>query len=139
MSEPVREQCAWVGCDDLSEAEIAGRPLCSHHFYLVAQRRLSALLGLMSDDEADRTLPLDVQRFLSELVSETETLTSQSQRLTPERLEELLKLSVKAAELHKMIKGQSESAAVDVQHSSGSPAEQIRGERLHGEPPNRAS
>jgi hypothetical protein len=107
MSESVRRQCAWVGCADLSEAEIGGRPLCSHHFYLVAQRRLSALLGLLSDDEEDRTLPPDVQRFLAELVSETETLTSHSQRLTPERMEELLKLSVKAAELHKMIQGQA--------------------------------
>jgi hypothetical protein len=104
MSESVRGKCAWVGCAEPSEAEIVGRPLCSHHFYLVAQRRLSALLGLLTDDEADRTLPPDVQRFLSEIVSETETLTSQSQQLTPERLEELLQLSVKAAELHKMLK-----------------------------------
>ncbi len=106
MSESVRRQCAWVGCADLSEAEIVGRPLCSHHFYLVAQRRLSALLGIMSDGEEDHTLSPDTQRFLSELVSETETLTSQSQRLTPERMEELLKLSVKAAELNKLILGQ---------------------------------
>jgi hypothetical protein len=105
MSESVRGKCAWVGCVELSEAEIAERPLCSRHFYLVAQRRLSALLGLLSDDTADHTLSPDVQRFLSELVSGTETLTSQSQRLTPERLEELLKLSVKAAEVQKMMLG----------------------------------
>lgn len=105
MSESSRGKCAWVGCVELSEAGIAGRPLCSRHFYLVAQRRLSALLGLLSDDTPDRTLSPDVQRFLAELVSETETLTSQSQRLTPERLEELLKLSVKAAEVQKMMQG----------------------------------
>jgi hypothetical protein len=104
MSESIREKCAWVGCAEPSEAEIAERPLCSRHFYLVAQRRLSAL-GLLSDDTADRTLSPDVQRFLTELVSETEILTSQSQRLTPERLEELLKLSVKAAEVQKMMQG----------------------------------
>jgi hypothetical protein len=92
-------------CAEPSEAEIAERPLCSHHFYLVAQRRLSALLGLLSDDMADRTLSPEVQRFLAELVSETEILTSQSRRLTPERLEELLKLSLKAAEVQKMMQG----------------------------------
>jgi cytoplasmic iron level regulating protein YaaA (DUF328/UPF0246 family) len=59
----------------------------------------------LSDDAADRTLSPDAQRFLAELVSETEILTSQSQRLTPERLEELLKLSVKAAEVQKMMQG----------------------------------
>lgn len=103
MSESVRGKCAWVGCVEVSEAEIAERPLCSRHFYLVAQRRLSALLGLLSDDTADRTPSPEVQRFLAELVNETEILTSQSQRLTPERLEELLKLSVKAAEVQKMM------------------------------------
>jgi hypothetical protein len=105
MSESVRGKCAWVGCVGVSEAEIAERPLCSRHFYLVAQRRLSALLGLLSDDTADRTLSPDAQRFLAELVSGTEILTSQSQRLTPERLEELLKLSVKATEVQKMMLG----------------------------------
>jgi hypothetical protein len=84
---------------------IAERPLCSRHFHLVAQRRLSALPGLLSDDTADRTPSPDVQRFLAELVNETEILTSQSQRLTPERLEELLKLPVKAAEVQKMMQG----------------------------------
>jgi cytoplasmic iron level regulating protein YaaA (DUF328/UPF0246 family) len=54
---------------------------------------------------ADRTLSPEVQRFLAELVSETEILTSQSRRLTPERLEELLKLSLKAAEVQKMMQG----------------------------------
>lgn len=103
MSEPIRERCAWVGCANGAEAEISNRPLCSHHFYVVAQRRFSALLGLLSDDEADHTLPPEVQRFLSELVSETAMLASQSQRLTPERMEELLRLSVKAEELHKRI------------------------------------
>ena len=107
MSESVRGKCAWVGCVEVAEAEIDERPLCSRHFYLVAQRRLSALLGLLSDDAADRTLSPDAQRFLAELVSKTEILTSQSQRLTPERLEELLKLSVKAAEVQKMIEGQA--------------------------------
>ena len=106
MSESIGRKCAWVGCVEPSEAEIAERPLCSRHFYLVAQRRLSALLGVLSDGEgADQTLSPDAQRFLAELVSGTETLTSKSQRLTPERLEELLKLSVKAAELQKMIQG----------------------------------
>lgn len=105
MTESVRGKCAWVGCEEFSEAEIAERPLCSRHFYLVAQRRLSALLGVLSDDTADRTLSPDVQKFLAELVSETETLTSRSQRLTPERLEELLKLAVKAGEVQKMIEG----------------------------------
>jgi hypothetical protein len=105
MSEAVRGKCAWVGCAEASEAEIAERPLCSRHFYLVAQRRLSALLGTLSDEEAYRTLSPEVQRFLAELVSETETLTSQPQRLTPERLEELLKLSVKATEVQKMMQG----------------------------------
>jgi hypothetical protein len=105
MPESVRGKCAWVGCVEISEAEIAERPLCSRHFYLVAQRRLSALLGLLSDDTTDRTPSPDVQRFLAELVNETEILTSQSQRLTPERLEELLKLSVKAAEVQKMMQG----------------------------------
>ena len=105
MSESVKGKCAWVGCVEVSEPEIAERPLCSRHFYVVAQRRLSALLGLLSDDAADRTLSPDAQRFLAELVSETEILTSQSQRLTPERLEELLQLSVKAAEVQKMMQG----------------------------------
>jgi hypothetical protein len=103
MSDAIKEQCAWIGCGDISEAEISKRPLCPHHFYLVAQRRLSALLGLLSEDELDHTLPTDVQVFLSELVSETALLTSQSQRLSPERMEELLKLSVTAAALHKKI------------------------------------
>jgi hypothetical protein len=103
MSDASKEQCAWVGCGDISEAEISKRPLCPHHFYLIAQRRLFALLGLLSDDELDRTLPPEVQGFLSELVSEAALLTSQSQRLSPERLEELLKLSVTAAALHKKI------------------------------------
>jgi len=106
MSESVKRKCAWVGCVELSEAEIAERPLCSRHFYLVAQRRLSALLGVLSDGEGvDQALSADAQRFLAELVSGTEALTSQSQRLTPERLEELLKLSVKAAEVQKMMQG----------------------------------
>ena len=105
MSESVKGKCAWVGCVEVSEAEIAERPLCSRHFYVVAQRRFSALLGLLSDDAADRTLSPDAQRFLAELVSKTEILTSQSQRLTPERLEELLQLSVKAAEVQKMMQG----------------------------------
>jgi hypothetical protein len=103
MSEPARERCAWVGCDNFSEAEIAMRPLCSHHFYEVAQRRFSALLGVLADSEADRTLPPEVQSFLSELVSESTLLAAQPQRLSPELLEELLKLSVAAADLHKKI------------------------------------
>jgi hypothetical protein len=103
MSDAIKEQCAWVGCADISEAEISRRPLCPQHFYLVAQRRLSALLGLLSDDELERTLPPEAQGFLSELVSETALLTTQSQRLSPERMEELLKLSVTAAALHKQI------------------------------------
>jgi hypothetical protein len=101
MSESVVQKCAWVGCADLSEAEIVGRPFCSHHFYVVAQRRLSALLGLMSHDEGEPTLSPDAEKFLSDLVNETAVLTSQPQLLTPEHLEELLKLSTKALELHK--------------------------------------
>jgi PilZ domain len=103
MSDAIKERCAWIGCGDISEAEISKRPLCPHHFYLVAQRRLSALLGLLSDDELDRTLPPEAQGFLAELVSEIALLTSQSQRLSPERMEELLKLSVTAAALHKKV------------------------------------
>jgi hypothetical protein len=113
MSEANGRKCAWVGCVEPSEAEIAERPLCSRHFYLVAQRRLSALLGVLSDEGADQTLTPEAQRFLAELVSGTETLTSTSQRLTPERLEELLKLSVKAAELQKMMRGHTDGTGRD--------------------------
>ncbi len=103
MSESVAQKCAWVGCAERSEAEIVGRPFCSHHFYVVAQRRLSALLGVTSQDEAGPKLSPDAQQFLTDLVNETAVLTSQPQSLSPEHLEELLRLSMKAAELHKRI------------------------------------
>jgi hypothetical protein len=103
MSESARERCAWVGCEDPSEAKIFKRPLCSYHFCLVAQRRLSALLGHFTDEEADRDLSPEAQQFLSELVSEAAILTTHSQQLGPDQMEELLELSAKAAELNKKI------------------------------------
>jgi PilZ domain len=104
MPEAAREACAWVGCTNRSETEISQRPLCSHHFCMVAQRRVSALLGQrFTDDQFDRTVTPEVLQFLSELATETAKLSSPSHGLGAERLQELLKLSAQAAELQKRI------------------------------------
>ena len=104
MSDETPAHCAWLGCQNPAEVEIANRPLCPPHFYQVAQRRMSSLLGVLSDTDADRRLPPDVQRFLSELVDETTQLAAEAKQENSAVIEELLKLSVAAAELSKKIR-----------------------------------
>lgn len=95
--------CNWAGCDKGERARLEGRGLCLDHFLEQARRQVDSLRALLQAGATEHHLSPEVKTFLSEVVSETTLLATETRVLAPSQREELIALSTQAAEVFQQI------------------------------------
>jgi PilZ domain len=97
------QQCSWTGCDRAAGAQSAERALCLEHFLEDSQRRVESILQALEAGSGERNLSPEVQSFLSQVVSQTTVLATETRLLGPLQRDTLIELSTKAAEIYRRI------------------------------------
>ena len=103
MAEKVAEQCNWTGCEKTPRAKISGRAFCLEHFLQYSQSRVAKAQQMFAGRPEQRHLSPEMQTFLSEVISGTTTLATETRLLSPHQRDNLIRLSTTAAEIYRQI------------------------------------
>ncbi len=103
MAETASGQCSWIGCARAGRARILDRTLCLDHFLEFSSRRIQCIQQTFGRDSEERNVGPEVQKFLSQVISETTLQAAQTKLLAPLQRETLMTLSTTAAEIYKQI------------------------------------
>lgn len=96
-------RCGSIGCGQNAESALGGRKLCRSHFYDIAAKRVQEHTENLQKSEPAGGARAEILRFLSELISQTTTLTIRAKFLSPWQREQLRELSVAASGLYKRV------------------------------------
>ncbi len=103
MSEKTAEKCSWTGCALTSGARFEERALCLEHFLEYSSRRITLIERAFEGDSGERNSSPKVLSFLSQVISQTTVLATETKRLAPLYRYSLILLSTRAAEIYKQI------------------------------------
>lgn len=96
-------QCNWTGCERASGTKLAERALCPEHFMEYSHRRVATIQEMFTNSSEERVLSLEVQSFLSQVISQAAKLATETRFLAPSQRDNLIELSTTAAEIYKRI------------------------------------
>jgi hypothetical protein len=97
--------CSWTGCERASGTKLAERALCPEHFLQDSHRRVATIQEMFTDNSEERNFSLEVQSFLSEVISQAAILATETKFLAPSQRDNLIELSTTAAKVYKRIQG----------------------------------
>lgn len=95
--------CGCTGCVQNAEVALSGQKLCRSHFYDIATKRVEEHTESLQKREPTGEPRREILRFLSELISQTTTLTIRAKFLSPWQREQFHELSVAASGLYKRV------------------------------------
>ena len=97
--------CNWMGCEQASGTRLAAQALCAEHFLQYSHGRVSTIQEMFNGSSEERNLSLEVQSFLSEVISQAAILATETKFLAPSQRDKLIELSTTAAKVYKRIQG----------------------------------
>lgn len=100
LAEPALEQCSWTGCERPSRAKLAERPLCLEHFLLFSHCRIGTIQEMLTGRFDERNFSPEIQSFLSQVISQTAVLATQTRLLAPSHRDDLIRLSTVASKIY---------------------------------------
>jgi hypothetical protein len=96
-------ECSWTGCERASGTKLAEQALCPEHFLQYSHRRVATIEEMFSGNSGERNSSLEIQSFLSAVISQAAILATETRLLAPSQRDNLIELSTTAAEVYKRI------------------------------------
>ena len=103
MAEQDLAQCNWTGCERPSGAKLAERPLCLEHFLLLSHGRIATIQEMFTGGFDERNFSPEIQSFLTQVISQTAILATQTRLLAPSHRDDLIRLSTVATKIYSRI------------------------------------
>jgi PilZ domain len=97
------EQCNWTGCERPSATSLGERYLCLEHFLLFSHSRLGTIQEMFAHGFDERNFSPEIRSFLTQVISHTAVLATQSRLLAPSDRDNLIKLSTVATKIYNRI------------------------------------
>jgi len=105
-----RSECGWAGCPSNGEVGLDERQWCRGHFFRVASKRLEGCRAIVGDLAENRQQELGAAaKFLTELIGQSTSLAASAQFLAPAEREQLLEISLAAADCWKKLQDRGRS------------------------------
>jgi PilZ domain len=103
LAEQALALCNWTGCERPSGAMLAERPLCLEHFLLFSDRRIATIQEMFTGGFDEHNFSPEIQSFLTQVISQTAILATQTRLLAPSHRDDLIRLSTVATNIYSRI------------------------------------
>jgi len=95
--------CSWVGCEQPFAAKLQERPLCMGHFLQFAHGRVATIQQMAAQTVLTGNLLSETRAFLSDVISQTAILATQTRLLATTQRDDLMQISKAAVAIYQKI------------------------------------
>jgi hypothetical protein len=93
-----RTECGQNACSNAAEVSFEDQQWCRNHFFRIATKRLEECRVSLATAGTNRTQEGAIRKFLTELIAQSTGLAATARFLSPSEREQLLDISLSAAE-----------------------------------------